>query len=74
MSLLFKNFALAFTLKAQTLLFLASRELNEKLWKVWAGGQRSLQCGEVFTGTNLLHARPGERELTTTPLDLTRVR
>ncbi|XP_070192277.1 reelin-like isoform X2 [Littorina saxatilis] len=50
-----------------------SRDLNEKLWKVWAGGQRSLQCGDVFTGTNLMQARPGERELTTIPLDLTRV-
>ena len=69
----FQCFAAIFTL-THIYLFSASRELNEKLWKVWAGGQRSLQCGEVFIGTNLLHARPGERELTTTPLDLTRVR
>lgn len=50
----------------------ASRELNEKHWTIWAGGQRSLQCGSVFTGTSMLQARLGERELTTVSLDLSR--
>ncbi|KAL8563520.1 hypothetical protein ACOMHN_064345 [Nucella lapillus] len=48
-----------------------SGDLNEDVWEVWGGGRRSLQCGEVFTGTSLLQATPGDRELTTLPLDLT---
>lgn len=49
-------------------------ELNKDRWRVWAGGQVSLQCGEIFMGTGLVQAQAGERELTTVPLDLTRVR
>lgn len=48
--------------------------MDEKRWWIWAGGKKSQQCGNVFTGANLVQARPGERELTTVPLDLTRVR
>ncbi|KAH9493210.1 hypothetical protein Btru_022282, partial [Bulinus truncatus] len=49
-------------------------DVNENNWKYWSGGQvsRKHHCGKVFTDSNFIHARTGQRFLTTVPLDLSK--
>ncbi|KAI8771793.1 reelin [Biomphalaria glabrata] len=48
--------------------------VNENNWKYWSGGVVSSQhgCGKIFTDASFIHARTGQRALTTVPLDLSK--